>query len=232
MSSSEVTLVTGASRGIGKALSAALLKRPNNVVVAAVRNPSTCTDLQSLPAGPGSKLIVTKIDSEIDSDASEAVSKLTAEHGISHLDTVVANAAVGDYVGPVASLPAEKLVRYFQINSVAPLVLFQATQDLLKKSASPKFFFVSSVLASLTLTEHRSFPGAGYGAAKAAANYLMRKIHFENEWLTAVVLSPGMVQTDMGAFAAKVAGMEQAPVTLEDCIEGLLRILGSMGLAC
>lgn len=221
-------LITGASRGIGRALVAALLQRSNNTVIAAVRNPSSSgEDLQSLPIGPGSQLIVTKIDSEIDSDAGTAVNQLTSQQRITHLDTVIANAGIGDYAGPAASTSATDLMRHFQVNAAAPLILFQATRSLLEKSSKPRFFTMSSNLASLGLMEHIPFPGSAYGASKAAANFLTRKIHFENEWLTAVVIGPGWVQTDMGAFAAKVAGVEGAPVTLEDSIKGVLHIVSS-----
>lgn len=53
-------------------------------------------------------------------------------------------------------------------------------------------------------------------------NYLVRKLHFENERLTAVAFSPGWVQTDMGTGAANSVGMEDAPLSLEDSIKGLV----------
>jgi len=53
----------------------------------------------------------------------------------------------------------------------------------------------------------------------------VRRIHVENDWLTAVALQPGWVQTDMGKFAAKAVGMEVAPMKLEDSVKGYLKVV-------
>lgn len=41
--------------------------------------------------------------------------------------------------------------------------------------------------------EKRPVPMSAYGVSKAAAHYLVRKIHFENEGLIAFALDPGSV---------------------------------------
>ena len=50
-------------------------------------------------------------------------------------------------------------------------------------------------------------PFFGYGLSKAAVNYLVRKLHFENPKLTSMAFNPGWVQTDMGNGAATSVGM-------------------------
>jgi norsolorinic acid ketoreductase len=66
-------------------------------------------------------------------------------------------------------------------------------------------------------------PVTAYGASKATLNYIVRKIHFENEHLIAFPISPGWVQTDMGNAGAQSAGMEKAPNTLEESVTGILK---------
>jgi NAD(P)-dependent dehydrogenase (short-subunit alcohol dehydrogenase family) len=61
-----------------------------------------------------------------------------------------------------------------------------------------------------------------YGASKAAVNYIVRKIHFENPGLIAFPISPGWVQTDMGNHGATSHGMEKAPITIDQSIAGML----------
>lgn len=62
-----------------------------------------------------------------------------------------------------------------------------------------------------------------YGASKAAVNYLMRKVHIEEEWLTSLVICPGWTQTAMGDGAAKTVKFgEQAPVPLNVSINGVV----------
>ena len=68
-------------------------------------------------------------------------------------------------------------------------------------------------------------PFFGYGLSKAAANYLVRKLHFENEGkLISQALNPGWVQTDMDNFAAEGAGMTEAPVTFEQAIKDTVEV--------
>lgn len=67
-------------------------------------------------------------------------------------------------------------------------------------------------------------PDGAYGASKTAAAFLTRKIHFEaaDIKLTAFVISPGWVQTDMGNAGAVANGLQEAPTSLEDSIKGLV----------
>lgn len=63
-----------------------------------------------------------------------------------------------------------------------------------------------------------------YGASKAAVNFLMRKVHAEEEWLTSMVICPGWTQTDMGDGAAKTTKFaEQAPIPLDVSITGVVK---------
>ena len=66
----------------------------------------------------------------------------------------------------------------------------QAVYELLKKSTTPRFIPISTSAASLDGRAIK-FPKSGleYGATKAALNWATRKIHFENEWLSAFMHS-------------------------------------------
>lgn len=75
-----------------------------------------------------------------------------------------------------------------------------------------------------TAAQMEKYPlqGVAYGASKAAANYIMRKIHLEHPSLTVIPIHPGWVQTDMGNDGAVANGFEEAPVALQGSIDGLL----------
>jgi norsolorinic acid ketoreductase len=107
------------------------------------------------------------------------------------------------------------------------LALFQAFEPLLRKAQNknPKFVALSSNLGSIGLAPFIPGPWFCYGVTKAALNYLVRRVHVENDWLTAVALQPGWVQTEMGNFAAKSVGLESAPVKLEDSVKGCLKVI-------
>lgn len=162
-------------------------------MIAAVRDvaSSTSKSLASLPVGKGSKLITVKIDSVSETDARAAVDVLKSQHGITRLDTVIANAGIANYFGPALTTPVKEMHDHFVINTLAPLVLFQAVWPLLEQSKSPKFFVVSSTVGSIAGMESMPMPATAYGSSKAAVNYVVRKIHFEHPKLTAVALQPG-----------------------------------------
>jgi norsolorinic acid ketoreductase len=220
-------LITGANRGIGRGFLEVLLQRPNHLVIAAVRSVSSpsATEIENLPTGSGSKAIVVKIDSEVEDDPKNAIQLLEQKHGIQKLDVLIANAGIGDNYDSASQVSASQMKRFFNINAVAPLLLFQAAASLLKKSDNPKFFTVSSRVGSLGDLGKLPILAAAYGTSKAAVNFLTKQLHCENEWLVSIALSPGWVQTDMGNATAKLKGMGEAPMTLEQSVSGLLKVV-------
>lgn len=111
------------------------------------------------------------------------------------------------------------------INVLGILTLFRAFEPLLRASQAPKFVALSSPLGSIALVPSVPGPWFCYGVTKAALNYMLARMHVENEWLSVVSLSPGWVKTEMGNFAAKSVGMEEAPLTIEESVQGCIGII-------
>ena len=176
--------------GIGKGLLEIYLGRPSHTVIAAVRDPAGASSLKSLKKGQDSTLIIVKIDSSSETDAAAAISTLQTQHSITHLDIVIANAGIGDAnPSPVSTVSLARIHAHWQVNGLAPVILFQAVFPLLGKGA--KFVYTSSALATITGMELRPFSMSAYGSSKAFGNYFVRKIHFENEGLVAFAMDPG-----------------------------------------
>ncbi|KAK8006594.1 NAD(P)-binding protein [Apiospora marii] len=190
----------------------------SNRVVAAVRQTDDATTqlLSELPRGSGSKLIIVKIDSLSDLDAQNAVELLQTKHGIQKLDIVVANAGYGTVYGDLSQVQAGELRDLFDVNAVGPLRLFQAVRPLLEAGNRSRFVLIGTPIASISAMEKAPFPMIAYGASKAAAHYLTRKMHCESPRLTAFVVDPGFMQTDTGNTGARKFGLEQAPVPVDD----------------
>ena len=51
------------------------------------------------------------------------------------------------------------------------------------------------------------------------------RINAEDEWLNAFVLDPGFAQTDMGNSGARMLGMVEAPVKVDDSTGGMYKVL-------
>jgi len=78
-----------------------------------------------------------------------------------------------------------------EVNTIGVLALFQASWPLLQKSKQPIFMALSSGVGSIGDMGSIPLLATAYGASKAALNYIVRKIHYENEALIAFVISPG-----------------------------------------
>ncbi len=177
--------------GIGQALLATYLARPRTTVIAGVRDPdhATSKELLSLPKGSFSRLIVVKIDSASETDATAAVKQLQSTHKITSLELVIANAGIAQRHPTVADAKPAEFLEHVAVNVSGPVLLFQAVLPLLRKGS--KFVTMSSSAGSIGGIELRNVPNAPYGASKAALNYITRKAHFEHEDLIIFPIDPG-----------------------------------------
>ncbi|KAH7346236.1 hypothetical protein BKA65DRAFT_273297 [Rhexocercosporidium sp. MPI-PUGE-AT-0058] len=224
-------VITGANRGIGKGLLTALITRPNTTIIAAVRDTSAATkSLSSVPVGKDSKIIIVKLDATVDSDPAAAVNELKSKHNITKVDILLSNAGLLDTIAPVLETTPDAVRRHIQVNTIGPLTLIQAFMPLLLASESPKFLVISSTIGSIADMESFQAPFFACGMSKAAVNYLVRKIAFENPKVVSAAFHPGWVQTDMGTTAALGVGLTEAPMTLEASVEGIVKLIDGASL--
>lgn len=231
---SSTYLITGANRGLGKGFTTALLSRPDTTVIAAVRDiERSISILEKIPKARGSKLITIKLDSSVESDAENAVRVLLSRHNIASIDVVIANAGIGHSGATVAELPANIIREHFEINTIGPVLLFQALKPLLQASQSgnPKFIAITAASGSLTLQE--SFADlpiqfTPYSISKAALNLVVKKINIDEPWLTAYVTHPGVVRTDLATFFLDETNIDEQQlgvIEVEESIRGMLATL-------
>jgi norsolorinic acid ketoreductase len=179
---------------------------------------------------------VVKIDNTSSSDPADAIEKLKAE-GINSLDVVIANAGLAaraPYLR-VEDIELDQWRNLFEVNTFSFVPLFKAVRLLLQATAdekgdgAAKLLVVSSNAGQITygMESMANVLVANYGSSKAALNYLVRRTHFENLWLTAWVVNPGFVQTDSGNALAKDFGMPEAPHTVEQSVAGMLQSIDS-----
>ena len=224
--STTVYFITGANRGIGLGLAQrSLAARPNSLVYAGARQPSKADKLQAA-AQQHSNLHMVQLDVGSDADHTAAAKRVEQEAG--RVDVVLANAgiAAADAYQQTGQQSLDLLREHFEVNTVGPVRLFNAFLPLLQRSADPKYVVVSSLVGSIASQSY--FPTlhvANYGSSKAAINFITQRIHLEHPQLTAFPLSPGWVQTDMGNAGAKVGGMEEAPVTLEQSVSCIVKLV-------
>jgi norsolorinic acid ketoreductase len=226
MTSNQVYFITGANRGLGLGLTRAYAERPNITVFATARNVSKATELNELAAThPNVHVLRLASDSEADAAAAaKEVSRLTGG-----IDVVIANAGIMNHTGPGVTTPISVMEEHYQINTLGPLILFQALYPLLKERQTRKFVFISTGAASITDIVPLAI--TAYGASKAALNFIARRLYSEHkeEGFVIFPLSPGFVQTDMGKAGAASVGLEKAPVTIEESITGQVKLIDESG---
>lgn len=126
-----------------------------------------------------------KIDSDSLTDAADAVAKVSAQHNITHLDVVIVNAAIATSAVPLLSVDPKDLDTVMATNVRGALVLFQAVMPLLQKAKeagrTPKLVAVSAILGSIQGIEMWPMSFGAYSISKAALNFMVRKIAFEEE---------------------------------------------------
>jgi short-subunit dehydrogenase len=181
-----VTLVTGGSRGIGRAVAELLAARGASVVVSGRDEVA----LQAVARRCGGRAVVADLRRPDAGD--RLVERVRAEAG--GLDAVVANAGIG-HVGPVADMTAEELAALVDVNVRAPLALARAAVAAFRAQAprGRALCFVGSIAGAVGV------PGESvYSATKAAvdvfAELLREELRGQDVAVSTVV--PGVVRTD------------------------------------
>lgn len=221
--SSQSWLISGANRGIGFEIVKIIAARPNTIVFACARVPSKATGLQKLVESSPNVHII-QLESNSVSDAAAAAK--TVEQIAGGLDVVIANAGIGTNWQPATEVDLESMNQHFQVNTMGPLILFQALYPLLMKHQTRKFVTVSSTVGSLG-TVYPDVPNTVYGGSKAALNFVTKSIAKEHakDGIIAIPLHPGGVDTDLGKSVASVFGREKMPLTVEQSAEGVVNVI-------
>lgn len=209
-----VAIVTGASRGLGKAVTAALLDRGWAVVgdarrAAELKSTAAELDCRRFLAVPGD---VT--------DASHRDALVAAASRAGALRLVVNNASrLGPSPQPALSdYPPDELWAVYQTNVMAPLALLQATLPALAGTAG----VVVNVSSDAAV---EPYPGwGGYGSSKAALDQLSAVLAAEVPAVAVYAFDPGDMRTEMhqAAFPGEDISDRAEP---ESVVPALLRLL-------
>jgi NADP-dependent 3-hydroxy acid dehydrogenase YdfG len=169
-------LVTGASKGIGRAIATEAAKRGHRVVATA-RDPRTLDDLD--------------VDQRLALDVTDPRSIATGVAAAGEIDTLVSNAGVIFYAA-VEATPPDELARLFDRNTLGALRVAQAVMPGMRAQGSGRLLFMSSVVGRLVLP-----PNAAYAATKWALEALVEALAVETAplGLQAALLEPGAVSS-------------------------------------
>jgi enoyl-[acyl-carrier protein] reductase III len=184
-------LITGASRGIGRATAIRLAKSGAEVAINFVSNESAARDVAAEILAFGGKAILIKADVSEEADVQQMFSVLTDHWG--NLDIVVSNAASGGF-RTLMSATARNFDAAMHTNVRALMLLVQSAMPMLQKSSGNR-----KVVALSSHGSHRALSDyALIGASKAAIESLCRHmaLEFGPQGINFNCLLAGLVLTD------------------------------------
>lgn len=186
----KVAIVTGSSRGIGRAIAAALARAGASVVVSS-RKLDACEAAAKELRDEGLQAIALACHAGRNDELERLIAKTIDEFG--RLDVCVANVAVNPVFGPLGSLTDEAWSKVMDVNVRSVFSLANLTIPHLERHNEGAFIAISSIGA--IRTEH----GIGaYNVSKLALIGLVRNL--ASEWgprgVRVNAIAPGVVRTD------------------------------------
>lgn len=169
-------LVTGAGRGIGRAITEEFIRRGHRVIGTA-RNPDSLEGLD----------LAQRLALDVTDDASVRA----AFEAAGDVDIVVINPAEIFYAA-VEAIPLGELQSLFNLNTVGALRVAQAALPGMRARGDGKLLFMSSVVGRVSLPN-----GAAYAATKWALEALVEALAIEVApfGIQPVLLEPGAVSS-------------------------------------
>jgi NAD(P)-dependent dehydrogenase (short-subunit alcohol dehydrogenase family) len=183
----KVALITGGSRGLGRAMAAAFFNAGATVMISSRK----ADDLQRTAEDLGGDVAWFAANAGDEDDATACVANTVERFG--RVDILVNNAATNPYRGPIIALDKPRADKTFQVNQWGPLAWTQAVWRASMEERG------GSVLNVVSGGAFGVVPMVGwYGATKAALVHMTQQL--ANELAPKVrvnAISPGFIKTDM-----------------------------------
>ncbi|MFC0436593.1 SDR family oxidoreductase [Kutzneria buriramensis] len=175
-------LVTGASRGIGRAIAVELADRGHRVVATA-RRPEALADLP--------------VDQRLALDVTDQAGVDAAVRAAGEIDVLVSNAGA-TVRAPLESVPLAAVEELFRLNTFGALRVVQGLLPAMRQRGSGRLVFVSSIQGRMVLPII-----APYGASKWALEAIAEGLALEagHFGVKVSIVQPGAVATDGAAEA-------------------------------
>lgn len=187
-----VALVTGASRGIGRAVALRLGEQGHDVAVGYSRELEQAEQVAGEIVALGRRAMTVGGDLEDSETPARIVAEV--EDGLGGVDVLIANAGIASAPTGILEVGLEDWQRTLAVNLTAPFLLAQRTFAGMLERGFGRIVFVSSVAAYTG-----GLIGAHYAASKAGLHGLAHSLARQGaaHGVTVNVVAPGLIDTDM-----------------------------------
>jgi NAD(P)-dependent dehydrogenase (short-subunit alcohol dehydrogenase family) len=225
----KTAIVTGSSRGIGRAIAIAYARAGARVVVTS-RKADACEALVAELRGEG--LEATAIPCNISSKEQVAALVDRTEASFGPVDVLVCNAAVNPYYGPMSGISDEAFSKVMDVNIRSNLWLVNRVAPGMAERGGGSIVIISSIAG---LTGSRVL--GAYAISKAADMQLARNLALEwgKQGVRTNCIAPGLIKTDFAkalwdnpqTLAAALASSPLNAIGDPEDIAGAALLLGS-----
>jgi 3-oxoacyl-[acyl-carrier protein] reductase len=205
----KIALVTGGSRGIGRACAEALAEQGATVVVNYVKGEAAAKEVAEGIIAKGGKADVAGFDVANTAQTETALDGIIKKHG--KIDVLVANAGIA-VDNLLLRLKDEELQRLFDTNVKGALTCARVAMKSMMRSKNGRIVFMSSVIGEMGnvgQTAYSITKAALLGATKSIAReYASRNV-------TVNAVAPGFIDTEMTSSmndAMKSAVLQMIPL--------------------
>jgi 3-oxoacyl-[acyl-carrier protein] reductase len=190
-------LVTGASRGIGRAIAKRLAAEGFDLTITA--RTRAALDALAVDLGQATAHVVPG-----DMSSEDDVARVADEHlaRFGRLDVLVLNAGTGT-VTPIEETSPARFEKQLRVNLHSPFQLIARCLPAMRETAKSNRRLGARIIAIASVTGIASEPGMSvYGASKAALISLCESVNVEAsaDGVSATSISPGYVNTDMSEW--------------------------------
>jgi NAD(P)-dependent dehydrogenase (short-subunit alcohol dehydrogenase family) len=187
----KVVVVTGAARGIGRALALGLAAEGARVAVLArdrQRAQAVAEEITKLPGAP--EAITLEADVADEAAVARAAAEVDAAWG--RVDALINNAGWMPGPNPVLDIEVSVLERVLRSNLIGSFLTTKHFAPLMVRGGGGRIVYLSSAASIQT-----GAGGAAYGGSKAAVNILAHVAHLElsGQGIRTVALAPGLTDT-------------------------------------